>query len=461
MASNGFENAAQKLPLFDATPDSILIDTQRLIKETRTVQDEVVKMVHGPQHATFDNTLQPLAHQANIFAEKSHMLRFYSDVSPNLEMRRASNEAGELLNDFEIDSVGREDIFHLIDAVYKNREREDLGVESCLLLEQEHHKFISNGLGLSAAQQRDNIKGMKKRLSQLSTEFQKNLNEEDGGIWFTREELEGVPNDVLEGAEKREEHDLGKLEVRLTFQSPDYFAVMNHARHDKTRKRMFLENENKCVRNVPILKEALVLRNEIARLLGYNNHAAYRLSEKMVKSPTAVNNFLADLRANLTNRGCKEIEKLKQIKEHDVGVEHFNGHYYLWDHRYYHSMLLKTEFMVDQEKVSEFFALHTAVRGMLSIFEKILGLRFTLYIDPRGAAGRGRVDNGLTWHEDVQLYSVRDDETEGGGFVGYLYMDLHPRPGKFSHIANLNIQPVRIAPVFYCRDVTKASHRGS
>jgi metallopeptidase MepB len=47
----------------------------------------------------------------------------------------------------------------------------------------------------------------------------------------------------------------------------------------------------------------------------------------------------------------------------------------------------------------------------------------------------------MAWHEGVKIFSVWDDEEQGSGFVGYLYMDLHPRPGKYAHSANFPLQP--------------------
>jgi metallopeptidase MepB len=45
--------------------------------------------------------------------------------------------------------------------------------------------------------------------------------------------------------------------------------------------------------------------------------------------------------------------------------------------------------------------------------------------------GTGKADD-ISWHKDVKIFSVWDNEGEGGGFVGYLYLDLHPRLGKYS-----------------------------
>jgi metallopeptidase MepB len=59
--------------------------------------------------------------------------------------------------------------------------------------------------------------------------------------------------------------------------------------------------------------------------------------------------------------------------------------------------------------------------------------------DKIAPTGKG---NDIVWHEDVQVFSVWDEEAQGSGFVGYLYLDLFPREGKYGHAANFNLQPV-------------------
>jgi metallopeptidase MepB len=197
---------------------------------------------------------------------------------------------------------------------------------------------------------------------------------------------------------------------------------------------------------VALFKEAMVLRDEAARLLGYPNHAAFRIEDKMAKTPQTVDTFLGDLRSRLTAGGLKEIEKLKELKKADVESrgEKFDGHYFLWDHRFYDRLMLEKEYQLDHQKIAEFFPLQTTIRGMLEIFEELFGL---VFVEVKGedrasisASGKGE---DIVWHEDVQLFSVWDEEAQGSGFVGYLYLDLHPREGKYGHAANFNLQPVR------------------
>jgi metallopeptidase MepB len=96
--------------------------------------------------------------------------------------------------------------------------------------------------------------------------------------------------------------------------------------------------------------------------------------------------------------------------------------------------MVENEYSIDEQKIAEYFPLQSTIEGMLQIFEELFGL---VFIQIEGAerdkiseTGKG-VD--IVWHEDVKLFSVWDDEGEGGAFSGYLYLDLHPRPGKYGH----------------------------
>jgi metallopeptidase MepB len=393
--------------------------------------------------ANFANTVLPIAHDDNKMAIESHIIGFYNAVSTNKELRDASSEAEQMLDDFGIETSMREDVFNLVDAVLKNKE--NLDPESQRLLEKDHKTFIRNGLSLPAGPKRDRFKEIKQRLSQISIAFQKNLNEENGGLWFTPDELAGVPEDVISNLKKGEGENEGKL--WLTFKYPDLFPTLKYATNPQTRKKVFVENENKCNQNVPLFREAILLRDEGARLLGYDNHAQFRIEDKMAKTTKTVDDFLADLRTRLAPGGKKEIEKLKNMKKADAKDNGLTGPltdgYYLWDHRYYDRLMLEKDFQLDHQVIAEYFPLQSTIQGMLKIFEELFGLVFVNIAseEDRAALAEGGKGSEIVWHEDVQIFSVWDDEGEGAGFVGYLYLDLHPRDGKYGHAANFNLQP--------------------
>lgn len=435
MAPAHLRRPPQAPPTFTATPQSVVADAERIIKTSRGVQDQVIGSVQAT-NATFANVLGPLSQDENVMALEAHILGFYQAVSVDQKLRDASSKAEELMDEFFIESAMREDIFKLVaEALNKN---EPLEPESRRLLEKEHKDFIRNGLGLPDGPERARFKEIKKRLSQLSIEFQKNLNEENGGIWFTLEQLDGVPEDVLSGLKKGEGENEGK--VWLTFKYPDLFPTMKYAKNSEIRKQVMVANENKCNQNVPLFREAIVLRDEAARLLGYPSHAAFRIEDKMAKTPETVNKFLGDLRSRLTAGGKSEINTLMELKKSLDPKS--DGQYYLWDHRFYDRLMLERDFSLDQQLIAEYFPLQTTIQGMLKIFEELFGLEFVEIVgeDRAALAPTGKGDD-IVWHEDVQVFSVWNDEGEGSGFVGYLYLDLFPREGKYGHAANFNLQP--------------------
>ena len=164
----------------------------------------------------------------------------------------------------------------------------------------------------------------------------------------------------------------------------------------------------------------------------------------MAKTPENVNNFLGDLRQRLTPGGAEEVKHLLALKKQDTEAQGlpFDGKYYLWDHRFYDRMMIENEYNIDENKVAEYFPLQQCVAAMLGIFEKLMGLAFVeLNLEERARLSPTGKAEDIAWHEDVIIFSVWNDASGGDGFVGYLYLDLHPRPGKYGHAANFNLQP--------------------
>ncbi|KAJ9150717.1 Metallopeptidase [Pleurostoma richardsiae] len=441
-----YKNPPQAPPVFTGTKDSIVADAKAMCDKTRSLLDGIVAQIPASDASktTFDAVVLPQAEDENESALSARILGFYQYVSADSALRDASTEADKIMDEFAIECNMREDVFHVVDAVYQSRETASAGIdaESLRLLEKERKSYIRNGLGIPAGPKRDRFKEIKKRLSQIQIDFNKNLNEENGGLWFTPEELDGVPADLVEGWEKGTGENEGK--IRLTFKYPDLFPTLKFAKNPETRRKVFVANENKCNQNVPLFQEAILLRDEAARLLGYANHAAFRLEDKMAKTPETVNDFLGDLRKRLAPGGEKEIAHLLELKKADEearGVS-FDGNYYLWDHRFYDRLMIEKEYSIDENKISEYFPLRPTIAGMLNIFEKLFGFVF-VELSPEDRARLSPTGNAtdIAWHEDVIIFSVWNDASEGESFVGYLYLDLHPRPGKYGHAANFNLQP--------------------
>ncbi len=84
---------------------------------------------------------------------------------------------------------------------------------------------------------------------------------------------------------------------------------------------------------------------------------------------------------------------------------------------------------MDQEKVREYFPADLVVEQLLNVYQKLLSVRFR------------QIPDGVSWHSDVKLYEITD--AAGGPPIGYFYMDLFPREGKYSHAAAFNMVTAR------------------
>lgn len=244
MAPDKYKNPPQAPPTFTGTKESIVDDAKTLCDSTRLLLDKIAADV-SVDKSSFASVLVPMVGDENEAQLKSRILGFYQYVSGDAELRNASTEAEKLMDDFSIECNMREDIYALVDAAFRSQKENEphLDSESLRLLEKERKGYIRNGLGLPKGPQRDRFKEIKKRLSQIGIQFQKTLNEENGGLWFTKEELDGVPDDVVNGLEKGTGENEGK--VKLSFKYPDLFPTLKFAKNPETRKKVFIANENK------------------------------------------------------------------------------------------------------------------------------------------------------------------------------------------------------------------------
>lgn len=265
MAPDKYRSPPQAPPLFTGTEKSIVEDSKALCDTTRAVLDKIVADETADK-GTFTSVMLPQLHDENEAGLSARILGFYQYVSANEALRNASTEAEKIMDEFSIECNMREDVFKLAEGVHSRRESAtDLDGESLRLLEKEYKAYIKNGLGLPVGEKRDRFKEIKMRLSQIAIQFSKNLNEENGGIWFTREQLEGVPEDVVNGLEKGEGENEGK--VKLSFKYPDLIPTQKFALNPETRREVMTQNENKVRHRLvapPICRSWMCQSNPLA-----------------------------------------------------------------------------------------------------------------------------------------------------------------------------------------------------
>ncbi|XP_013398573.1 thimet oligopeptidase isoform X1 [Lingula anatina] len=405
---------------WDLTAEDIPVKAEELIKKSRAVYDAVGAL--KPEEISYDRVIKALADNNREYAVERNMIDFIQNVSADKALRDASVAADKKISEFDVETSMREDVFKIL-LEFEKRHGSELEGEAKRYLEKQIKLGKRNGLHLPKDVQ-DKIKEIKKRMSDLSIDFNKYCNEENTILEFTAEELVGLPDDFINGLEKTEE---GKCKVSLKY--PHYFPCMKKARNPETRKRLETAFNTRCMKeNTPILEELVELRHKKAELLGFPNHAAFILDMRMAKTPERVETFLKDLAVKLQPLKDQEMKVFMEYKKEECekyGYE-FDDKFNMWDLRYYMSMVEERQYTVDHTKLKEYYPLHVVTKGLLEIYQELLCLKFE------------EIPNPKVWHEDVKMYSVKDSAS--GDLLGYFYLDLFPRDGKFGHAACFGLQ---------------------
>ncbi|PVV00158.1 hypothetical protein BB559_000078 [Furculomyces boomerangus] len=419
--------ANSSIPVFDNTflipnynlgVQEIQDVVEKLIKQGKAINDQIASV--PLTEVSFENVIAPLAIDSNQSMVDYSKVTFLQHVSSSREIRDASMEAEKKLEEFDIECRMRKDVYRVVKALFDAKEKwSDLSSEDKRLLTKTELSYRRDGLNLSQ-EDSDKLMVLKKRISELSILYGRNISEGDAEALFTKEELEGLPEDFFEGREKKVDGSVEKYVVTTKY--PDLFAVLKSADFESTRKTLLLVEERRCKENVPILQEAAKLRLRAAKLLGYKTHAEYVLEDKMAKKVENVLKFEENLQKLLEPLAEKEIKSLVEIKKGlNKKFVDSDDSIYSWDSKYYFRLLKEKLYDIKEEEVKQYFSIDRVTDGLLDTYQKLLGLTFT------------QENNSLGWHKDALLYKVTDTETKD--HVGHFWMDLHPREGKYNHAA--------------------------
>jgi metallopeptidase MepB len=268
---------------------------------------------------------------------------------------------------------------------------------------------------------------------------QKALAGTDDGIWFSRSELSGLAEATLFSFKtvRADDGDETKDQFWVPFHGPALVKIMQDAHQSKTRQKWFVASKRRFPENVKRLQNIIILRQEAAVLLGFDNHASLRMEEKMAESIADVDSMLQDIREKVEPFSKKETERLLQLKKQDIrcsspaiqpDIDDLSV-LYAWDWGFYAKQLRQEKYSVDATKLSEYFEARNTFNEMLRIFEKLFSIEFV------------GIQTSV-WHESVSAYAAWDSSEEGGGFLGYLYVDLFARDGKYRNAQHIPINRV-------------------
>lgn len=371
--------------------------------------DEIAEI--PPSERTFENTILRFDTIITDFTDATSPLILMGMVHPNEKVAEEGVACEETGMIFLTETYSRRDLYDIFSSQTPGTDGESR-LHAVIIRE-----FTKNGLQL-ADEQLKNVTGMKAELTALETQYNANLNNDKTVIEYTPDELRGVPQPALAGFTQTTDGT-----YRVTMKYPDYNAVMTYAENTTSRKRMWTAfNNRQAEENTPLIEEAIVLRQAIAKELGYTTWADYQLEGRMAGDSATVMAFLHSLKRPMQEGTAGEIAGLLPIKQKlDPGASTIEP----WDMTYLLEKQKSEAYAFDQEEMKAYFPLDTVLNGMFAICESLYGVTFE------------EVRDSQTWHPDVRLFRVIDGND--ASTIGYLYLDLFPREGKYSHFCSMSI----------------------
>ena len=258
---------------------------------------------------------------------------------------------------------------------------------------------------------RSRLKQLNDELTHEVTMYERNIADDPRSVEVaSAADLEGMPQDYIDRHKPGAD---GK--IKITTDYPDALPVFKFAKSADLRKRLFEQFDNRAYpKNRDLLMKMMQTRYEIASLLGYSSWADYNAADKMAVNGQNIASFIRDLDAATHPLAQREFAMLLQLKQaSDPGAKE------IWDYEngYLNEQLRRTKYNFDSQSVRPYLPYNNVKKGIMDAAAQLFQVTF----QPE--------QNVPAWDPTVETWDVIDH----GRMIGRFYLDMHPRPGKFSH----------------------------
>ncbi|MFN9720478.1 MAG: M3 family metallopeptidase [Planctomycetota bacterium] len=386
----------------------------------QTQLDEMKAIADQADAPTFENTIVAmeksgalLTRVRNVFSNltSAHKSEGLQNIETELAPLQAAHADNIYLN---------KKLFARVEALWNGRAALKLTPEQAEVLKQHYENFVRAGARLNDEQQA-RIRSLNEQLSKLETRFEENLlaiSKERSVIIDDVKELDGMSTaDISAAAVAAKERGLeGKY--LLQFENTTRVPLLSSLNNRQVRQKLWEASAQRGlgrdggIDNRPLVLEISQLRAERAKLLGFEDHASYKLQNQMAETPAAARKMLADLVPGVKARVEVEARDLEAMIR-ESGQSHELAP---WDWEYYAEKVRSARFEVDEAAVKPYFELESVLHnGVFFTMNRLYGITF-----------RERKDLPV-YHPDVRVFDVLDKD---GSQLGLFYADYYKRDTK-------------------------------
>lgn len=389
-----------------------------LLKGMEEQMAEIQAIINNQEEANFENTIAALDRSGALLTKVLYAFSGQSSVNTNDTIQALEQELYPLLSKHSDDINMNPELFARVKAVYDNREQLNLDKEQAKLLENTYKGFIRSGSGLDAEKQ-EQLRKLNEQIATLQLTFGQNLLKETNAFKLVvdkKEDLAGLPEGLVAvaAATAKEEGMDGKWV--FTLHNPSVMPFLQYADNRSLREQIFKAyinrgNNGNANDNKEVIKKLVAVRLEKAKLLGYEDYAAYVLEENMAKNENNVYDLLNQIWTPALKKAQEELVDIRAEVKKEGGNFEVEG----WDWRYYFEKAKKAKFHFDENEVRPYLELNHVREGAFYVANKLYGITFA------------ELKDMPLPDPDAQVFECKEQD---GTSLGVLYMDFFTRPEK-------------------------------
>ena len=379
---------------------------------------EIDAIVNNPEEPTFENTIVALDRSGELLTKVMYAFSGQSSVNTTDEIQALEQELYPVLSAHSDDISLNPALFTRVKVVYDKQASMNLNKEQKKLLEETYKGFVRGGANLDADKQA-RLRELNEKISVLELTFGQNVLKETNAFKLVvdnKEDLAGLPESLIAAAAETAAADSMEGKWIFTLHNPSVMPFLQYADNRALREKIFKAyinrgNNSNGNDNKNVVKELVAARLDKAKLLGYEDFAAFVLDENMAKNEKNVYNLLDQIWTPALKKAKEELADINAEIKKEGGDFEAEG----WDWRYYADKARQAKFNMDENEVRPYLELNQVREGAFDVANKLYGITFTEIKDiPKP-------------DPDAFAFECKDKD---GSSLGVLYMDFYTRPGK-------------------------------
>lgn len=378
----------------------------------------------NPKAPTFANTIEAQQKAISALSRVYPVWGVYMSNLATPEVQAIAEEWSPKLAAFATELSLDPKMFQRVKTLYDKRQKLGLNPQQMRVLERIYRDYVTSGALLNEAQKTE-VKRINSELSKAFTDFsRKVLADEETAILIDNEaDLAGLSDSFKASLaeEAKARGHAGKWAVKNTRSSMQPFLMYasNRALREKVYNAYINRGDNGDANDTnATIAQILKLRQDRAKILGFKNHAEYRMDDTMAKTPEAANRLMNSVWPAAVARVREEVADMQQLADQEAAAG--KGPKITiapWDYRYYAEKVRKAKYDLDESEVKPYLELNNMVDAMFDTASRLHDLQF-----------KENTGSIPVFHPDVRTFEVLRE----GKTIGVFYLDNFARTGKRS-----------------------------